>query len=74
LPLPPTSELNDLVVRHVLRAANGEGDGLGDVLGGDVRLDGRLLHGTLAVGVGDVLGQLGRDGAGLDDDDADVGL
>jgi hypothetical protein len=55
-------------------AADGKGDDFGDVLRGDVRVGGRLLRGALAVGVGDVLGELGRDRAGLDDDDADVGL
>jgi len=42
--------------------------------GRDPDLGGRFLGRLLAVGVGDVVGQLGRDGPGLDDRHADVGL
>ena len=64
----------DLVERHALRSADGEGDDVGDVLRGDAHLGRRCLVGSLAGGVGNVVGELGRDGAGLDDGDADVGL
>src|SRR5205809_1869611 len=64
----------DLVERHALRPADGEGDDVGDVLGGDADLGGRFLGRLLAVGVGDVVGELGRDGAGFDHGHADVGL
>jgi hypothetical protein len=64
----------DLVERHALRPADGEGDDVGDVLRGDAHLGRGCLVGSLAGGVGDVVGELGHDGAGLDDRDADVGL
>jgi len=33
-----------------------------------------VLDGSFAGGVGDVIGELGRDGSGLDDGDSDAGL
>ena len=56
------------------RPADGEGDDLGDVLGGHLDLAVELLGALPGLGVGDVGGQFGRDGAGLDDGDPDGGL
>src|SRR4051812_19689004 len=63
----------DLVERDAAGAADGEGDDLRDVLGGDRRGVVELLDALLRLVVGDVVGQLGRDRARLDDDDAHVG-
>ena len=63
----------DLVERHALRAADGEGDDVGDVARRDGPVEG-LLGDPLAGGVGDVVGEFRRGGAGLGDDDPDVGL
>src|SRR5215212_5418363 len=51
----------DLVERHAPRTADGEGDDLG----GDGDLIVQLLRALLSLGVRDVVGQLGRHGAGL---------
>jgi hypothetical protein len=64
----------DLVERHAPRARDGERDDLGDVLRSDRQVLDELLCGPLGLGVRDVVGQLGRDGAGIDDRHADVGL
>ena len=64
----------DLVERHAARPGDGEGDDLRDVVGGDCRGRVELLDSPLGLTVGDVIRELGRDGAGLDDDHAHVGL
>ena len=63
----------DLVDGEVARAAEGEGDDLGDVVRGDLGLVVELLDALPGLGVGDVVGQLGGDDAGLDEGDPDVG-
>jgi hypothetical protein len=64
----------DLVHADVVWAGDGEGDDVGDVLGADRDLLVELLAALPGFGVGDVVGEFGCDGAGLDDDDADTGL
>src|SRR5204863_9062954 len=64
----------DLVERHPPRARDGERNDLGDVLRADREVADEVLGGLLGLGVRDVVGQLGRHGAGLDDRHADVGL
>jgi hypothetical protein len=64
----------DLVECHPAGPADGEGDHLGDVLRADRQVLDELLGGLLGRRVRDVVGQLGTDGTGLDDGDADVGL
>ena len=64
----------DLVEGHAAGAGDGERDDLGDVVGGDGQLLVHLLGRLLGVSVGDVVGQLGGDGSGLDDHDPNVGL
>jgi hypothetical protein len=64
----------DLVEGQPSWPGDGERDHVGDVVGGDGQLGVELLGVLLYVRVGDVVGQLGRDGAGFDDGDADVGL
>jgi hypothetical protein len=64
----------DLVERHPSRPRDRERDDLGDVFGLDGQVLDERLGRTLGVGVRDVIGQLCRDGAGLDDGNPDVGL
>src|SRR5688500_11267413 len=63
----------DLVERHALRPADGEGHDVGDVAWRDGPVE-DILGGPLALGVCDVVGELCTDRAGLDDRDPDVGL
>jgi hypothetical protein len=55
------------------RAAEDEGDDLGDVFGGDLSLVVELLDALPGAGVGDVARQLGGHDAWLDERHADVG-
>ena len=57
----------DFVDRQPAGAGDGESDDLGDVLGGDGQLPIQLFRALLGLGVGDVVGQLCRDGAWLDE-------
>ena len=57
----------DLVEGHAARAGDGERDDLGDVLSGDGQLLIHLLRRLPDLGVGDVVGQFGRHGTGLDE-------
>ena len=62
----------DFVDGEVLGAVHGEGDHCCDVLGGDGDLAVELLDALPGRLVGDVGGEFGGDGAGLDEGDADV--
>ena len=58
---------------EVSRAVDGEGNDLGDVLGGDGHLAVELLGVLLGLLMGNVPGQFGRDGAWLNYGNADIG-
>jgi hypothetical protein len=72
-PGQPCWPQQDLVDGQAARAAEDEGDDLGDVFGGDLGLVVELLDALSGVGVGDVVRQLGGHDTWLDECHADVG-